>query len=61
MCNLGTVHLFLYEKNQTFKNNLGVGIKLLPIRLGNFKIKHFIKLYRSVEKTATNGDDFVLS
>ena len=32
---------------------------LLPIRLYNFKIKHFIKLYRSVENTATNGDKFV--
>ena len=41
--------------------SFGPGIKLLPMRLYHFKIKHFIKLYRSVEKTATNGDDFVVS
>ena len=59
--NLSAVHSFLYKKFKLLEIMWGLGIKLLPIRLYNFKIKHFIKLYRSVEKTATKGDDFVSS
>ena len=47
------------KKLKLLKMMWGLEIKLLPMRLYNFKIKHFIKLYRSVEKTAINGDDFV--